>query len=144
MPQFGRYRQRGVRGRVVLHVKSHRRASAGGRLADLPGVVEGDLLAVARQRLPDCGKLDRHLRGTGQAGAMQRFEQVHVSRGDPFGLSPIQGVLTEIVDCRREPGTDEIAGHSDGVRRVVSGDEPGDNAARDRRLLHDGAQSFTA
>ena len=75
LPQLPQGLQRRVRGRVVLHVEGHRRAGVRRRLADLPGVLERDLVAVAGQRLPQRSFSEASAVPGGEAGIRERADE---------------------------------------------------------------------
>src|SRR6478735_2823321 len=94
-PQLAQRVEGEVGRRVVLHVEGHGRAGFTGHLADLAGVVEGDGVAVARQRLTEGAQLERHLHGPagGEPLLPQRGEQRHVGITGVPGLRKIGRVL---------------------------------------------------
>jgi hypothetical protein len=95
---------------VVLHVDGDGCAHRGRRLAHLPRRLERDLLAVARQPLPERGQLHRHLDPAGEALIAEPPQQGAVG-GDPgFGLRAVGDVLAEVVD-----GDEPV--HGDPARR---------------------------
>ena len=102
--QLAQDAQRGVGGGVVLHVEGHGGARRGGGLADLARVVEGDLPAVAGQRLAHRGELDADLGPAGEARVVQQAEQrdVRVARG--LRLAEVLHVLAEVVDGDQPAG----------------------------------------
>ena len=105
----------------------------GRRLADGPGVLEGDGVAVLRQGLADGAELDAHLGGAvrGEVGLGERLEQVHVGVAGGLGAGPVGGVLAEVVDRREAVGRAQLGRDGD---RLVDGLTR--DVARDDRAAH--------
>ena len=106
---------------MVLGVERHGGAGLLGGGTDLPCVIEGDLLAVGPERLPDGTELDAHLDARlqrslsfGQSVTMERGQHLAVGRDDRFGLRPVGGVLTQMVERDRQVVLDERARGLDG------------------------------
>ena len=90
-PQLAQGVEREVRRRVVLHVEGHRRAGLLRHLADLAGVVEGDLVAVAGQRLTEGAELERHLDGAALGEALVAQRRRAGRRRRPGCAAPARG-----------------------------------------------------
>src|SRR6478735_1445576 len=138
-PQLAQGVEGQVGGRVVLHVEGHGRAALLGQLADLTGVVQGDGVAVARQRLPERAQLERDLDGAalGEALVAQRRQQREVGVARVPGLGEVGRVLAEVVDRREAAGRRDLGGGPDDVGTLGTGHEALDDRARHGRLLDD-------
>jgi len=124
-----------VGGGVVLHVQGHRGAGVRGRLADLAGVLEGDLVAVAGKRLAQRGELERGLGGPvgGEPGLGERGDQGEVGVPGVLGLAELGGVLAEVVDGRHPVAAGEATGRAYGVLGARPGNESVNDVAAHRR-----------
>ena len=85
--------------------------------ADGPRVLEGDLLPVVPERLPDRGQLDRDLdpAALGEAGVGQLPQHGQVGVAHAAGVLDVGGVLAEVVQRRRQALPEQLPAGADGV-----------------------------
>ena len=137
LAQLAQGLQRRVGGGVVLHVEGHRGARVGGRLADLAGVVEGDLVPVTGEVLAHRAQLDADLGAAalGEAGLGHRAEQLDVGVTGGARLVEVGGVLAEEVDGAEPAGLGQRGRGTHRVGGALTGDEPADHVPAHRCLL---------
>jgi hypothetical protein len=90
-------------------------------LADRPGVLEGDGIAVSRQGLTDGAELHADLGGTvcREVGLGEQVEQVHVGVAGGGRLHGVGGVLAEVVDGRQPVRGAQLTGDGHGIRHAL-------------------------
>ena len=93
------------------------------------GVLECDLVAVARKGLPHGGELQRHLRVTGEAEIGQPAEQRDIGLADTGRVPDVHGVLPEMVERHGQALLDEASRGCEGVAGLLAHDEALDEAA---------------
>ena len=108
------------------------------------GVLQRDLLAVARQRLADRGELHRHLGARGQPLLGEPLENREVGVAGRLGLAALDRVLAEVVEAHQPSAADQHTADVDRLLGAGAGHEPGHHAAGDRCGLHDVADAGAA
>ena len=123
-----------------------------GRGADRGGVVQGDPVAVARQRLAERRELDRHLDGVRQAEVGDAVEQSDVREAGGPGVDRVGDVLAEVVHGDQQPALDQRTDRRRRGTEVVTRDEAtdetpggrvGGDQAADPRVVGDGEHGRT-